>query len=253
VAIQLAKILGYLEDQRVIHQAIHPGNIWIDPDTLHVTLINFEQASRLPQEVESLPRLADFAGRLGYISPEQTGRTSRGIDYRTDFYSLGVVFYQLLTGRLPFDPSDPTAVLYAHLAQMPRPPHRVKSAIPLMLSDLVMKLLAKDPASRYQSAKGLLHDLAWCNWAWQGDRQIPPFQLATHDRHDRFIIATKLYGRTAAIDQLLMQFYQISHHRQKALVMITGCSGVARRRSSIKCNPRLRGNAATFVAGNLIN
>ncbi len=249
VAVQLAKVLGYLESQRVIHQAIHPGNIWINPDTLHVTLINFEQASRLPKEVESLPRLDDFVGRLGYISPEQTGRTSRGIDYRTDFYSLGVVFYQLLTGRLPFELSDPAALLYAHLAQMPRPPHRVKSTIPVVLSDLVMKLLAKDPAARYQSAKGLLHDLAWCNWAWQGDRQIPSFKLASHDRHDRFTIAATLYGRTAEVDQLLLQFYQISHHRQKALVMISGDSGVGKTAIVNQVQPQIARQRGYFCRG----
>jgi serine/threonine protein kinase len=202
VAMQLTKILVYLESQRVVHQAIHPGNIWIDPVSLQVTLTNFEQASRLPQEIDALPQLGHFVGRWGYISPEQTGRTQRGIDYRTDFYSLGVVFYQLLTGQLPFDPTDPTAVLYAHLAETPRLPHQVKSAIPLMLSQVVMKLLAKDPAARYQSAKGLLQDVARCSWAWHGDREIPLFELAQQDVHDRFAIAPTLYGRDAEIDQL---------------------------------------------------
>ncbi len=249
VAVQLTKILVYLESQRVVHQAIHPGNIWIDPATLQVTLTNFEQASRLPQEVESLPQLGNFAGRLGYISPEQTGRTRRGIDYRTDFYSLGVVFYQLLTGQLPFDPTDPTAVLYAHLAETPRPPHRVKSTIPLMLSQVVMKLLAKDPAARYQSAKGLLHDVARCNWSWHGDRAIPSFELAQQDSHDRFTIAETLYGRDAEIDQLLMQFYQISHHPQKALVLIAGYSGVGKTAIVNQVQPQLARQRGSFIRG----
>jgi diguanylate cyclase (GGDEF)-like protein len=249
VAMQLTKILAYLESQRVVHQAIHPGNIWIDPVTLQVTLTNFEQASRLPQEIDALPQLGNFVGRLGYISPEQTGRTRRGIDYRTDFYSLGVVFYQLLTGQLPFEATDPTAVLYAHLAETPRPPHRVKSTIPVMLSQLVMKLLAKDPEARYQSAKGLQQDVARCNWAWHGDREIPSFDLAQHDTHDRFTIAETLYGRDAEIDQLLMQFYQISHHPQKSLVLISGYSGVGKTAIVNQVQPQLARQRGYFIRG----
>jgi diguanylate cyclase (GGDEF)-like protein len=249
VALQLAKTLNYLGSERIIHQAIHPGNIWLDPVTGQVTLINFEQASRLPQELESIPRLADFVGRFAYLSPEQTGRASRGIDYRTDFYSLGVVLYELLTGQLPFEPRDPTAMLYAHLTHTPRPPHRVKSTVPAMLSQVVMQLLAKAPEARYQSAKGLLHDLSRCEWFWQRQRAIPVFPLAADDRHDRFIIADRLYGREAEIDQLLMQFYRVSYHRTTAWVLISGYSGVGKTAIINQVQPQLARQRGDFCRG----
>jgi predicted ATPase/GAF domain-containing protein len=249
VAVQLAKILDYLESQRVVHQAIHPGNIWVDPDTTQVTIVNFEQAVQLSEARESVPSGLDATARLAYIAPEQTGRTSRGVDSRTDFYALGVVLYELLVGQLPFDPIDPTALLYAHLAQVPCPPHRVKSSIPVMLSQVVMRLLAKDPAARYQSAKGLLHDLTRCSLEWHGDRAIPEFDLGQHDRRDRFMIPDRIYGRSAMIDQLLMQFYQISHHPQKSLVLIAGEAGVGKTAIVNQVQPQIARQKGYFCRG----
>jgi predicted ATPase/GAF domain-containing protein len=249
VAVQLAKLLDYLESQRVVHQAIHPGNIWVDPFTTQVTLVNFESAVRLSEAGEAVPSELDASARLAYIAPEQTGRTSRGVDGRTDFYGLGVVLYELLVGQLPFDQRDPTAVLYAHLAQVPRPPHRVKSSIPVMLSQVVMRLLAKDPAARYQSAAGLLADLARCSREWHGDRAIPEFALGQHDRRDRFMIPDRIYGRSAMVDQLLMQFYQISHHPQKSLVLIAGDAGVGKTAIVNQVQPQIARQKGYFSRG----
>jgi serine/threonine protein kinase len=249
VAMQLAKILDYLASQRVVHQALHPGNIWVDPVTTQVTLVNFEAAVRLSEAGEAVPSELDASARLAYIAPEQTGRTSRGVDGRTDFYALGVVLYELLVGQLPFDQRDPTAVLYAHLAQVPRPPHRVKSSIPVMLSQVVMRLLAKDPAARYQSAAGLLADLARCSREWHGDRMIPEFALGQHDRRDRFIIPDRIYGRSAMVDQLLMQFYQISHHPQKSLVLIAGEAGVGKTAIVNQVQPQIARQKGYFSRG----
>ncbi|MER3587941.1 MAG: serine/threonine protein kinase, partial [Mastigocladus sp. ERB_26_1] len=152
VAIQLTNILHDLHQNRVIHKDIKPANILIHPQTKQVQLIDFSIASLLPQEIKSPNGLE---GTLAYISPEQTGRMNRGIDYRSDFYSLGVTFYELLTGELPFISNDPMELVHCHIAKTPTRGKREE--IPQVLSDIVIKLMAKNAEDRYQSALGLRH------------------------------------------------------------------------------------------------
>ncbi len=116
---QLADILHYLHRQQIVHKDIKPANILIHPTTHQLKLIDFSIASLLPKEQQQFVTPQGIQGTLGYISPEQTGRMNRGVDYRTDFYSLGVTFYELLTGQLPFDHEDPLAIIHAHIAQVP--------------------------------------------------------------------------------------------------------------------------------------
>ncbi|MEH1836655.1 MAG: protein kinase [Nostoc sp.] len=98
IAIHLADILNGLYQHRVIHKDIKPANIVIHPETKQVKLIDFSIASLLPRETQEIKNLHVLEGTLAYLSPEQTGRMNRGIDYRSDFYSLGVTFFELLTG-----------------------------------------------------------------------------------------------------------------------------------------------------------
>ena len=118
-----------------------------------------------------------LTGTLAYLAPEQTGRMNQSIDYRTDFYGLGVTLYELLTGRLPFQSEDPMELVHCHIAQSPVPPDQIEPGIPSVVSAIVLKLMAKNAEDRYQSARGLKHDLAQCLAQWQQAKTIAEFEL----------------------------------------------------------------------------
>lgn len=210
IAIQLAEILHGLHQHCVIHKDIKPGNILIHSASGQVKLGDFSIASRLPKETQSLQSPSRLEGTLAYLAPEQTGRMNRAIDYRTDFYGLGVTLYELLTGQLPFLSTDPLALIHSHIAQRPPAVDQVNVAIPAMVSQVVAKLMAKNAENRYQSALGLKCDLETCLAQWESQGAIAEFELGTRDVGDRFVISEKLYGREVAIHTLLAAFERVA-------------------------------------------
>ncbi|MDY7003002.1 MAG: ATP-binding sensor histidine kinase [Cyanobacteriota bacterium] len=210
IAIQLAEALQYLTQQRIIHKDIKPANILIHPETNLVKLIDFSISTLLPKEQQQLINPNILEGTLAYISPEQTGRMNRGIDYRTDFYSLGVTFFEILTGKLPFDSRDAMELVHSHLAKMPNFSGSGEE-IPLVLSDIVMKLMAKNAEERYQSAFGLKHDLEQCLQQLESTGKITSFELGERDLCDRFLIPEKLYGRESEVKVLLDGFERVAN------------------------------------------
>nr|WP_318730346.1 AAA family ATPase [Roseofilum sp. Guam] len=232
IAIQLAEILQELDRQQVIHKDIKPANILIQPETQKVKLIDFSIASLLPREAQEIKNFNVLEGTLAYISPEQTGRMNRGIDYRSDFYSLGVTLYQLLTGTLPFSSNDPMELVHCHISQPPIPPAEVennvsKIEIPPVVSELVMKLMAKNAEERYQSALGLKFDLENCLKQWQERGEIEAFDLASRDIAGRFLIPEKLYGREAEVETLLAAFERVAQG-QTEIMLVAGFSGIGK-------------------------
>ena len=228
IAIQIAQILEGLYQYRIIHKDIKPQNILINPDTFEVKLIDFSISSRLPRESSQSVQNPDYLeGTLAYMSPEQTGRMNRCIDYRTDFYSLGITFYELLAGQLPFQTADPMELVHCHIARQPAPLSAANSAVPPILSDLVMKLMAKTAEERYQTAFGLRHDLETCLVQLQADNTIPAFALGERDISDRFAIPEKLYGREAEVEALLAAFGRVGQGICEAL-FVTGAAGVGK-------------------------
>ncbi|MDJ1180316.1 AAA family ATPase [Roseofilum sp. BLCC_M91] len=227
IAIQLADILQELDRNRVIHKDIKPANILIQPDTQEIKLIDFSIATLLPREAQEIKNFNVLEGTLAYISPEQTGRMNRGIDYRSDFYSLGVTLYQLLTGALPFSSTDPMELVHCHISQQPVPPSARNSTIPPMVSDIVMKLMAKNAEDRYQSALGLKFDLETCWQQWQETKKIEPFELATRDIAGRFLIPEKLYGRETEIQTLLTAFERVAEGNTE-MMLVAGFSGIGK-------------------------
>ena len=210
LALQLTQILQGLHQHRVIHKDIKPQNILIHPETRHIKLTDFSLASHLPKENPVLTNPQVIEGTLAYLSPEQTGRMNRGIDYRSDFYALGVTFYELLTGQLPFQSSDPITLVHCHIAQQPQPPSDVNPAVHEGLCALVLKLMAKTAEDRYQSAFGLRCDLEFCQQVWQQQGQISAFVLGERDVCDHFNIPEKLYGREQEVTTLLAAFDRVS-------------------------------------------
>ncbi|MDJ0556295.1 MAG: AAA family ATPase [Microcoleaceae cyanobacterium MO_207.B10] len=216
VAIMISNALEILYQERIIHKDINPRNILINLPTKTVKLIDFSIASLLPRETETLMNPNVLEGTLAYISPEQTGRMNRGIDYRTDFYSLGVTFYELLAGELPFQSHDLIDLVHCHIAKMPTALKKWKE-IPAVISDIVMKLMAKNAEDRYQSASGLKSDLEQCLTQLQQIGKIEYFELGKRDIADRFIIPEKLYGRETEVEILLNAFERVSNPPQTPL------------------------------------
>jgi hypothetical protein len=227
IALQLADILHFLYENKVIHKDIKPANILINPDSKQIKLIDFSISSLLPKETQEIQNPNIIEGTLAYLSPEQTGRMNRGIDYRSDFYSLGVTFYELLTKQLPFRSDDPMELVHCHLAQQPIPVHQIKPAVPLILSQIVSKLMAKNAENRYQSALGLKHDLEICLAQLQKTGNIETFALGTRDITDHFLIPEKLYGRETEVDNLLAAFERVSTGCTE-IMLVAGFSGIGK-------------------------
>ncbi|QKQ73002.1 ATP-binding sensor histidine kinase [Nostoc sp. TCL240-02] len=230
IALQLSNILHELHQERVIHKDIKPTNILINPHTKQIKIIDFSIASLLPRENQTLINPKVLEGTLAYLSPEQTGRMNRGVDYRSDFYSLGVTFFELLTGQLPFESDDPMELVHCHIAK--QPPilggrREEEKEIPQVLGDIVMKLMAKNAEDRYQSALGLKHDLENCLCQLNKTGKIERFQIGQRDICDRFIIPEKLYGRETAVQQLLEAFERVSLGSHE-MMLISGFAGIGK-------------------------
>lgn len=229
IAVQLAEALGEIHQKNVIHKDIKPRNILINPQSETVKIIDFGLSSQLTRQNQQILSPGVLEGTLAYISPEQTGRMNRAVDYRTDFYSLGVTFYQLLTGSVPFQATDPLELVHAHIARMPVSPHRLNPKIPQAVSDIVLKLLAKTAEERYQSAYGLKADLETCLKQWQAQGRIEPFVPGQYDISDRFQIPQKLYGREEEIQTLLAAFNRVSTPPGRVEIMlVSGQSGIGK-------------------------
>lgn len=227
IAITLCNALEILYRERIIHKDIKPSNILINPETKEVKLIDFSIASLLPKETQILINPNVLEGTLAYISPEQTGRMNRGIDYRTDFYSLGITFYKLLTGKLPFESNDPMELVHCHLAKIAPSINEINPKIPFVLSKIVSKLIAKNAESRYQSILGLKYDLENCLSQLQQTGNIQDFEIARRDVSDRFLIPDKLYGRETEITELLAAFERVAVGNSE-MTLVAGFSGIGK-------------------------
>ena len=228
IAVGLSAALRGLHESGLVHKDIKPSNVIADATTGRAWLTGFGIASRLPRERQS-PEPPEFiAGTLAYMAPEQTGRMNRSIDSRSDLYALGVTFYQMLTGSLPFAATDPMDWVHCHIAKQPAPPSERAPNIPGPVSAIIMKLLAKAAEERYQTAVGLERDLLRCLTEWETHGRVDEFPLGEHDKPDRPLIPEKLYGRAPEIDTLLASFDRVVGGGRPELVLVSGYSGVGK-------------------------
>ncbi|TAF11059.1 MAG: response regulator [Nostocales cyanobacterium] len=226
LAIQIVDALGKIHQQKIIHKDINSSNIVLNPQTGQLKIIDFGLSTLLSQENITLQSPNILEGTLAYISPEQTGRMNRALNYRTDFYSLGVTFYELLTNQLPFASFEALELVHCHVAKQPLTPHEIDLEIPLNVSDIVMKLMAKMPEERYQSAWGIKADLETCLTQYQNGT-IQRFTLGCQDISPQLQIPEKLYGRELQIESLLTAFERTSLG-QPELMLISGYSGIGK-------------------------
>ena len=232
LSVQMTDILTKLHSEGIIHRNINPSNIIFNPDTNELKLIDFGVATELSREVSTLIKARAYEGTLEYISPEQTGRMNRGVDYRTDLYSLGITFYEMLTGKLPFKNDDAMALIHAHMAIKPEPVSKVNSNIPVVISDIIMKLLAKNAEDRYKSSYGVKADLEKClNWCSNNEEILinkdKSFKLGQHDSSGQLYIPEKLYGRSQEISELLASFDRVAEGNRE-LILTSGYAGVGK-------------------------
>ncbi|MBF0237744.1 MAG: AAA family ATPase [SAR324 cluster bacterium] len=228
IAVQLTDALAAIHHQRIIHKDLNPSNIIYSPEQKRTQIIDLSIAVPLYEKTENqTPALDTIEGTLHYVSPEQTGRINCEMDWRTDFYSLGVTFYELLTGRRPFLSEDPMELVYYHIAQPPTPPHQLNAHIPRILSDLILKLMSKDPEDRYQSAFGLKHDLMRCQTEWNEKSRISPFPLEDIKRSSVFKIPHRFYGRENEVEHVRDCFRRVCEGNIE-LIVIQGKPGLGK-------------------------
>jgi predicted ATPase/serine phosphatase RsbU (regulator of sigma subunit) len=259
LAIQIADSLGQIHAANIIHKDINPSNLVFNPATNQVKIIDFGISSRLPRETPALKTPEQLEGTLAYLSPEQTGRMNRAVDYRTDLYSLGVTFYELLTAKLPFEATEALELVHCHLAKNPVPVCEVNPDVPPIISELVTKLMAKNVEDRYQSAFGLKWDLEKCleNLVGKDLENLSGFrfELAQHDFSGRFQIPQKLYGRETEIDTLLQAFERVTAEGGKTptgkseLMLVAGYSGVGKSALVHEVHKPMTEKRGYFAAG----
>ena len=248
LSIRIATILAQIHQRQVIHKDINPANILWNRTSDELRIIDFGIASQLNQEHLEFQSPNQLEGSLAYISPEQTGRVNQKLDYRSDLYSLGISLYQLFTGVLPFTFREGIELVHAHIALAPVPPHQVNAEIPVAVSQIIMRLVAKMADQRYQSAAGLKHDLERCLAALENTGCLAPFPLAENDVPIRFRIAQKLYGRGREISAIVGAFDRVAQGAAE-LLLVSGSSGIGKSALVHEVHKPLTERRGNFVSG----
>lgn len=248
IAIQISDILGRIHKHDIMHKDINPSNILWNPPTNIVKLIDFGISATIPKENPAPRPVNALEGTLNYMSPEQTGRMNRAVDYRTDFYSLGVTLYETLTGELPFQSSDLMSLIHFHIAKQPIPPCERSAAIPKAISDITMKLLSKTAEDRYQSAFGLGSDLKICRKQLEATGVITPFEIGRHDITGLLQIPQKLYGRDKEINILQESFERVCSGIPE-LLLVEGYTGIGKTALVQEIHKPIIAKGGYFISG----
>lgn len=228
LAVAVSAALGRLHGTGLIHKNIKPASVLLSPQSDRVWLTDFGIASLLPRERQAPEAPEIIAGTLAYMSPEQTGRMNRSIDCRSDLYSLGVTLYEMLTGRLPFDASEPMEWVHCHIARQPLFPRERLTNVPAPIVAIITKLLAKTAEERYQTASAAASDLRRCLFEWQTTQGVKDFIAGERDIPDRLLIPEKLYGRDREVKTLLAAFDRVVAGGKPELLLVSGYSGIGK-------------------------
>jgi len=248
IAIELTRILGRVHQQDVIHLDLNSGNILIGEKEHRVHIIDLGAAFRIGGNGYPRVRHDQILGSVPYISPEQTGRINRVVDERSDLYSLGVVLYELMTHRLPFDSKDPAEVIHQHITRTPVSPSHLSSEIPEMISMIVQKLLEKNADDRYQSAAGVRADLEKCLQRLKPDNTIEAFRLGKADHTRRFKYPQRLYGRESEL-KVLESAFENASREASSMLFVSGYSGVGKTALVEEIQRRVSEGHGNFVGG----
>ncbi len=248
LGVRVSGALAELHEAGLIHKDLNPSNILWNPETGQVKLAALGIATPLTREAPEFQNPEVVEGNLTYISPEQTGRGGRSVDFRTDFYALGETLYELLTGRPPFESEDPAELIECHLGKDPVPPSALYPEIPQVVSRIVLKLMAKSPERRFQSAGGIKADLERCLSQLRETGKIEDFEIASRDFSTRLMITEKFFGRERELRQLTEAFEQACQG-QSVLFLIAGFSGVGKTSLVRQLFPTLTVKRGFFLSG----
>jgi len=247
IAIKISNAISQIHQHGIIHKDISPDNIVFNAKTEQVKVIDFGISSLYSVEHQSFQNHNELEGKLEYMSPEQTGRINRFLDYRSDLYSLGVTFYQLFTGELPFKDCNGIELVHAHMAKAPTSPHEINSRLPLSLAKIINRLLSKMADERYQTAKGLTHDLELC--LQQLKRKLSSdFVLGELDISPRLQLKQRLYGREEETASLINSFNRISQGASE-IMLVSGSSGVGKSALVNEVHWPLTKKQGVFITG----
>lgn len=248
IAIRLADTLGQLHQNKIIHRNISPDAVLVNPTTCEIRLIDFETSTRISNGPVSPHNPAMLQGMITYMSPEQTGRMNRTVDHRTDLYSLGIVFYQMLTGTLPFDTDDPLELIHCHMAKKIVPASVRKPGIPPVLSDIVAKLTAKIADERYQTAFGLKEDLEHCLRSYVSTGSLTFFTIGVQDVMTSFKVPETLYGREEEVAQLLQALATVTTGKS-VFLQVNGLPGIGKTSLVQEIHKPVTQSKGYFIAG----
>lgn len=229
VACRLADILDSIHQSGIIHGGVKPHNLLIHPDSLDIRMIDFFTPLDVRDVSHFIYDRSFVEGTLSYTSPEQTGRINYRVDFTSDLYSLGIVYYELLTDTPPFFSSDPLELIHSHLAEEPLPIHLLKKDIPPVLSGIIAKLLQKQPEKRYQSGSGLLFDLKRCQDEYRAAAAITDFPLGSRDHTHRVAFISKMVGRDQEAEIILTEYNKTTTGLFRSL-LISGLPGIGKTR-----------------------
>lgn len=247
-ACQIAEGLVKIHEKNILHKDINASNIVVNAGSGKAKIIDFGISSLLSRENPRPGNPNLLEGTIQYISPEQTGRMNHAVDYRTDFYSFGITLYEMLIGWPPFQSNDPLELIHSHMARVPIPPSDLNHEIPQTLSRIVVKLLAKPPEERYQSAVGLKADLGRCLEEWRKGRRIESFDLGSVDRSNRLHLPQKLYGREHDVALLLETFQRVCRGRAEFL-LVSGFAGIGKSSLVHEVHKPILEHRGLFVTG----
>ena len=250
LAAAVARALGEVHRRGIIHRDVKPQNVLVNAGRTEAKLIDFGIATRRARQVEETAAVEELAGTLAYMAPEQTGRMNRAVDTRADLYALGATLYEMLTGELPFASEDVAALLHAHIARTPPPPHeRARGrGIPEAVSAIVAKLMEKSPDARYQTGDGAAHDLLRAAAAWEQAGAVAPFALGERDWEYRIRKPSRLFGRErelAALGEMLDAVCR----GEVAVALVAGPSGVGKSALVHALRERVRERHGIFAPG----
>ncbi|MBI4303370.1 MAG: AAA family ATPase [Chloroflexi bacterium] len=229
IACALARALDKIHEAGIIHGGVKPHNILVNPNTLDIRLIDFISAIDVRDVSHFIYEPWFIRGTLPYTSPEQTGRISHRVVFSSDMYSLGIVFYELLTGNVPFLSDDPLELIHSHLAGEAPEVHQVNTAVPVPLSKIVAKLMLKEPEKRYQSSNGLLADLVRCRDEFLATGTVHEFPLESLVYTHRVTFISKMVGRDKEAEIILGEYEQVARGAFRSL-FISGLSGIGKTR-----------------------
>lgn len=247
--VRILEVIDGIHTKKIVHKDINPANILISKTTGELKVIDFGNAMLQTQEAKKASSKIVIEGTLAYISPEQTGRMNRIVDYRSDYYSLGATFYELLVNRTIFpDIADPVELMHYHLAKEPTPLHVLDTSIPLAVSNIIMKMLAKNAEDRYQSILGIKSDLLNCIQQLAEKGLVEEFIIGTSDNLDIFEIPQKLYGRKNELAKLIAAYDHACTGGYK-LMLLAGASGIGKTALANKLQKLVISKQGYFIAG----